>query len=90
MGYNILIADERLWKKDCADVPAERLRQIFRKVRALEKDPWAGNVQVKQLKNFALADFRLRIGEHRVLFDKHEETKTITLFRLLHRSKSYR
>ena len=90
MAYKLLIADGRSWKRDCAEIPADRLAQILKKVRALEKDPWAGNVQVKQLKHFSLADFRLRIGDYRVLFDKDEERKTITLFRVLHRSKSYR
>ncbi|MBP7114479.1 MAG: type II toxin-antitoxin system RelE/ParE family toxin [Candidatus Peribacteraceae bacterium] len=89
MAYKILIADIRAWKKDCATIPRERVRHIHQKIRELEKDPWAGNVHVKQLQHYELADFRLRIGEYRVLFDKDDALKTITLFRVLHRSKLY-
>ncbi|MDO8648654.1 MAG: type II toxin-antitoxin system RelE/ParE family toxin [Candidatus Peregrinibacteria bacterium] len=89
MAYRIVIADERIWRKDCGKIPKEQLQQILRKIRALAGDPWAGNVQVKQLKNEELADFRLRIGEYRVLFQKDEEQRVITLLRLLHRSKLY-
>lgn len=89
MGYKIVTEDDRIWRKDCAKIPKEQLRQILQKIRALEEDPWAGNVQVKQLKNFELADFRLKVGDYRVLFDKDEEQKTIALLRVLHRSKLY-
>ncbi len=89
MAYRIIIADERIWKKDCAAIPRKQLELILRKVAALKNDPWAGNVQVKLLKDYLVADFRLRIGEYRVLFDKDESAKTIVLFRILHRSKLY-
>lgn len=46
-------------------------------------------MQVKQLKNYEVADFRLRIGDERILFDRDELTKTIHLLRVLHRSKLY-
>ncbi len=89
MAYNILIEDIRVWKKDCASIPRDRLQLVVRKIYALEKDPWANNVQVKQLKEYGIADFRLRVGDYRVLFNKDEDTKTIQLLRLLHRSKLY-
>lgn len=89
MAYKLFIADEKIWRKDCSRIPKEQLQQIIRKLRALEQDPWAENVQVKQLKNYELADFRLRIGEYRVLFDKDDDAKTITFLRVLHRSKLY-
>ncbi len=89
MGYRIRIVDDKSWRKDCARIPEDHLRQILRKIRGLEDDSWAGNVQVRQLKNCALADFRLRVGDYRVLFDKDEERKIIDLLRVLHRSKLY-
>ncbi len=89
MAYKILIADERAWRKDCGKIPVGQLRHILQKIRALEQDPWAGNVHARQLKHYALADFRLRVGEYRVLFDKDEEKKEITLLKVLHRSKLY-
>ncbi len=90
MAYKVVIEDPHIWKKDCRAIPHDRLLHILRKIRGLAEDPWAPNIQVQQLKEYPLADFRLRIGDYRVLFDKDEETKTIMLFRVLHRSKSYR
>jgi mRNA interferase RelE/StbE len=89
MAYKIVIEDDRIWKKDCGKIPADQLQQIIRKINNLEKDPWDDNTQVKQLQNYELADFRLRVGDYRVLFDKNEESKMVLLFRVLHRSKLY-
>ena len=89
MAYEIVIEDVRLWEKDCAAIPRDRLQRIFGKIAALETDPWPDNVQVKQLKNYNAADFRMRVGDYRVLFNKDEESKTVRLLRVLHRSKLY-
>src|SRR3989338_9895793 len=70
MGYRILIADDRLWKKNCAEIPKEELRKILLKIRDLEKDPWPENIKVKHLKDYPVAAFRLRVGNYRVLFNK--------------------
>ena len=89
MAYKLMLADERKWTKDCGAIQHERLRKILVMIRKLENDPWAGNIHVQQLKNYALADFRLCVSEYRVLFNKDEESKTIYLLRVLHRSKLY-
>lgn len=89
MAYKLVIDDDRRWRKDCAAIPHERLVQILRSIRALEQEPWKENVQVKQLPHYPLAQFRLRVGDYRVLFDKNNATKTIHLLRVLHRSKLY-
>lgn len=89
MAHKLLIVDEKLWRRDCDVIDRKQLQKIFEAIRKLEKDPWDGNIQVKQLKNFELADFRLRIGNYRVLFNKEENAKTILLLRILHRSKLY-
>ncbi len=89
MAHKLLIVDEKLWRKDCDAIDRTQLQKIFGAIRKLEKDPWDGNVHVKQLKNYALADYRLRIGSYRVLFTKVEESKEIHLLRVLHRSKLY-
>lgn len=89
MAYKISIADEKIWRKDCATIQKEQLYRILKAIRKLEKDPWDGNIQAKQLKHYHLADFRLRIGKYRVLFNKEETGKSIMLLRVLHRSKLY-
>ena len=89
MAYKLLIADERQWRKDCAMIPKKTLQLLLRRIRALENDPWTEDVAVKKLQDYRVADFRLRVGDYRVLFHKHEETKEIHLLRVLHRSKLY-
>ncbi len=89
MAYKLLIVDEKLWEKDCDAIDRKQLLRIFQAIQKLEKDPWDGNIQVKQLKDYALADFRLRLGNYRVLFNKDEDRKMILLLRILHRSKLY-
>lgn len=89
MAYKITIADAKIWRKDCGAIQKEQFLRILKAIRKLQKDPWDGNVQAKQLKNYALADFRLRVGNYRVLFNKEEAEKSIVLLRVLHRSKLY-
>ncbi len=89
MGYKVVIEDDRIWRKDCSKIPPEDLRKIIQKINNLTKDPWDDNVQVKQLKDYAVADFRLRVGNYRVLFNKNEDEKIILLLGVRHRSKLY-
>lgn len=89
MAYKVIIEDDRRWRKDCSRIPPDHVRKIIQKIRDLEKDPWDENIQVKQLMNYRVADFRLRIGDYRVLFNKDEERKIILLLRVRHRSKLY-
>lgn len=89
MAHKLLIADEKLWRKDCDVIDRKQLAKIFEAIRKLEKDPWDGNIQVRQLKHYELADCRLRIEQYRVLFNKFDESKEVHLLRVLHRSKLY-
>ena len=89
MAYKLLIADGRQWRKDCGIIPKRQLQLILRRIRGLAGDPWTEGVQAKKLQHYRVADFRLRVGEYRVLFNKYEDRKEIHLLRILHRSKLY-
>lgn len=89
MAYKIIVLSKRVWRKDCLAIPKKHVQQILQKIQLLTAEPWPENIQVKQLHHYRLADFRLRIGEYRVLFDKDEMKKVIRLIRVLHRSKLY-
>jgi mRNA interferase RelE/StbE len=89
MAFKVLIADDRLWRKDCSRIPRDILQKILVKIRDLEQDPWPANIQVKCLKEYSIADFRLKVGEYRVLFKMNEEQKIVYLARVRHRSKLY-
>ncbi len=45
--------------------------------------------QLKRLKNHPVADYRLRIGNYRVLFDVNWETKEILILKVGHRREVY-
>ena len=89
MPYKLIIVDGKCWQKDCDAIDRTHMLRVLQAIKKLEKDPWDKNIQVKQLKNYELADYRLRIGNYRILFNKNDDVKTILLLRILHRSKLY-
>ncbi|PCI23980.1 hypothetical protein COB57_06190 [Candidatus Peregrinibacteria bacterium] len=89
MLCKIVIQHKRQWIKDFEKIPKAEGGKIIQKIKTLSQLPWTASVQAKHLKNYHLADFRLRVGNYRVLFDLDSENKIIYLLRVLHRSKLY-
>lgn len=89
MAYSLIIWNEKLWLKDLAKLDRHVTTQILDKVAELTAEPWPTHVQIKKLKSYELADFRLRVGEYRILFDRDLIKKQVILYRVLHRSKLY-
>jgi mRNA interferase RelE/StbE len=46
--------------------------------------------QFKFLSNFDVAQFRLRVGDYRVLYDVYDQDKTVLIIRIGHRKEVYR
>ena len=88
MVYKIVIVHEKQFAKDISKLSGKERDRVFQKIEEL-KDMWHTWAQVKRLKKYPVADFRLRVGEYRVLFDCHMSEGEILLFRVLHRSKLY-
>ncbi len=89
MPYALLLADERIWHKDMMGIPRKEMLRIIGRIQELKREPWPDGLQVCRLRHFALADFRLRVGNYRVLFNRDDECKEVRLLRVLHRSKLY-
>lgn len=89
MAYSLIIANERKWLKDLSGIDKKKISQILDRIELLRQEPWPPEVQVTKLSGFSVADFRLRVGEYRVLFDRDLEKKQVVLYRVLHRSKAY-
>lgn len=87
MSYKIAIANESVWLKDASQLSKPELQQILLKIRELQNNPWPDGSATKRLKEDNLADFRLKIGDYRVLFDRDLAKKEVVLYRILHRSK---
>jgi len=88
MTYKILILDEKIFAKDTSKISKAECNTIFTKINQLKQDGII-NAQVKRLKNYPVADFRLRVGNYRILFNFHPELEEIVLLRILHRSDLY-
>ncbi|MFH0770266.1 MAG: hypothetical protein V1926_02710 [Candidatus Peregrinibacteria bacterium] len=89
LTYRLVIFDERVWRRDCDRVPAKQLDRIVARIRLLETWSVSSGLDVKALQHFDSADFRLRVGDYRVLLNKDDERRAIYLLRVLHRSKLY-
>ncbi len=88
MWYTLVILDEKIFAKDIAKISKVECTTIFNKIELLKQDG-ISNAQVKRLKNYPVADFRLRVGNYRVLFNFHPQSQEIVLLRILHRSALY-
>lgn len=88
MEYNIIFANEKIITKDFSKIPEKILKTIFIKIEEL-KFTWISNAHIKRLKNYELSNYRLRVGDYRILFDFDIEDNTIVIYRILHRSKLY-
>jgi mRNA interferase RelE/StbE len=82
MRYEIEIRPKAT--KDIAGIPKSDARRITERILAMS-DGLTGNV--KRLTNFT-PEYRLRVGDWRVLFDV-EENK-IVIYRILNRKEAYR
>lgn len=89
MEYKILIANEKVLYKDLEKIPKKEVEKFWKAIADLKNNPWPENLQVKKLQNYKIADFRLRVGEYRILFDRDMEKNELVIFRILHRSKLY-
>ncbi|MEA5514861.1 type II toxin-antitoxin system RelE family toxin [Nodularia sp. UHCC 0506] len=69
--------------KDLEKIPVNDRERIINKVEAMQDDLQG---DVKRLTNFT-PEYRLRVGDYRVLFELAEAT--IIIYRVKHRSKAY-
>jgi mRNA interferase RelE/StbE len=73
--------------KDLRKISKGSLKKIKLSIEDLRNFP--DITSIKSLKNHPLADYRLRIGDYRVLFDVNWEKQEINILKIGHRSKIY-
>ncbi|GAB6888985.1 type II toxin-antitoxin system RelE/ParE family toxin [Desulfothermus okinawensis JCM 13304] len=73
--------------KDLKKIAPQNLPKIKKGIEELQDFP--NLTQIKHLTNHPLADFRLRIGNYRVLFDVTWENKEIYILKVGHRRDIY-
>ena len=74
-------------EKDLRHISPPGLLKIKRRIESLEKFP--NLPQIKQLKNHPIADYRLRVGNYRILFDVNWDDKEIYILKIGHRKDVY-
>ncbi|MCI5138821.1 MAG: type II toxin-antitoxin system RelE/ParE family toxin [Candidatus Electrothrix sp. AR1] len=73
--------------KDLKKISPDQLVSIKEGIEDLETFP---NIsQIKRLKNHPVAEYRLRIGNYRILFDVNWEKKEIHILKIGHRRNIY-
>ena len=73
--------------KDLKKIASNNLLKLKGGIGELKEFP---NIsQIKHLKNHPIADYRLRIGDYRILFDVNWEKKEIYILKIGHRKDIY-
>jgi len=80
------VAFARSAEKDLTRLSPEIRQRVGRAIRGLESDPFP--LAAKPLKG--REQWRLRVGDYRVLYTLHHEQKTVTVVAAGHRREVYR
>ena len=83
--YKILI--KKSAAKDLDGINEPYLSAIINDIESLKENP--RNINVKKLVNKS-NEYRLRVGDYRVLFFIEEEEKVIKISRVIHRKDAYK
>ena len=78
---------ERAAENDLKRLPTTTFHRIISQIRALAENPRpSGCRKLAGSKN----DWRIRIGDHRVLYEIDEKVKAVRIMRVRHRREVYR
>jgi len=73
--------------KDLKRISKKNLLKIKKNIEELQEFP---NIsQIKSLNNHPLEDYRLRVGDYRILFDVDWKNKEIYILKIDHRKEVY-
>jgi len=82
--YSVRILRRAL--KDIADLPKGYVTLVSQHIDRLEQDPRPSDA--KKLRG--MADYSLRVGVYRILYDVDDEARSVTVYRVKHRREAYR
>jgi len=74
-------------QKDIKNIDSKTKEKIKKSIEKLKDFPNITNI--KSLKSHPLADYRLRVGDYRILFDVDWENKKIFILKIGHRKDIY-
>jgi mRNA interferase RelE/StbE len=74
-------------KKDIKNFDQKTKKKLKEEIEKLQNFPKLS--QIKRLKSYPFADFRLKVGNYRVLFDVDFENNEIHILKIAHRKELY-
>ncbi|OPY72594.1 MAG: Plasmid stabilization system protein [Syntrophorhabdus sp. PtaU1.Bin058] len=74
-------------EKDIKNIPSRFLYKIKEEIEHLTEFPQVKNI--KKLTNHPVSDFRLKVGDYRVLFDVDIRNRAIYTLKIGHRKEVY-
>lgn len=86
MSYQLTFSDTAL--KSLKRIPKSDVERIITAIEELAKDP-DNKTNVKRLTNHSEAIYRLRVGNYRVLYDRHDPIRIIAVIAIGHRKDIY-
>ncbi|GAB3898100.1 type II toxin-antitoxin system RelE family toxin [Spirosoma agri] len=86
MAYQLSFSDKAL--RSLKKIPNSDTKKIISALEQLAQDPHS-KTSVKRLTNHPDAIFRLRVGDYRVLYDKHDQIQIIAVIDIGHRKDIY-
>lgn len=95
MGYDVIFPSERverLFQKSLSKVPTEYQKTIATAIRSLAANPRPEGKRTKQLIGQLIvsqftAQYRLRVGPYRLLYDIDDQRKKVILLKLAKRDE---
>ncbi len=86
-NYSIHLSSQA--QKDLKKLPLKTKQRIIQKIQGLAEFE-TPSTQQKALVGSDVADFRLRVGDYRILYDLYHEQKIVYILRVGHRREIYR
>jgi len=78
---------ERTAERDLKRLSADIFHRIIIRIKSLAKDPKpSGSLKIRGSKS----DWRIRIGDYRVIYEIDERTNAVKVMRIRHRREVYR
>ena len=95
MSYEIVFPSERVeheFEKVLRKIPADYQTAITQAIRSLSLNPRPPGKSYKKLKgrvmvSHFIAQYRLRVGRYRILYDVDEQRKKVVLLKLVRRDE---
>ena len=95
MAYEVVFPSkrvERLFQKALENIPTDYQSALLQAIRSLSQNPRPQGKRIKRLKGHLTvsqftADYRLRVGPYRILYDIDDQRKKVVLLKLLKREE---